>query len=83
MATDLDRPLKTLILDLMLEVKELRMQLRRMEENADRRHEMVVDWCAPQHVKDAIEAVGDVGFEETEPPTDVTDDLSKWLDKSR
>ncbi|MEF2554326.1 hypothetical protein VQ042_23920 [Aurantimonas sp. A2-1-M11] len=83
MTTNSDRPLKTLILDLMLEVKELRMQLRQMEENADRRHEMVVDWCAPQCVKDAIEAVGDADFEEIETPTDVTDELSTWLDKSR
>jgi hypothetical protein len=66
MTTDPDRPMKTLILDLMIEVKELRMQVSRMEEAADRRHRIVMDAIEPE-------------FEEVDPPADVSGPLSEWM----
>lgn len=66
MTTDPDRPLKTLILDLMLEVKELRMQVRRMEETSEIRHRAVMDVVSPEPV-------------EVEPPRDVAGPLADWM----
>jgi hypothetical protein len=71
-----DRELKTLILDLMLEVKELRMQVRRMEEANEHRHAMIYEWCAPQGLKDAMAR----DWTETPPPVDIDDLLKQFRD---
>lgn len=64
-----DRELKTLILDLTLEVKELRMQVRRMEADAERRHRVMMDMIDPAPAETGI-------------PEDVEASLKKWLGDS-
>lgn len=72
MAADPQRPLKTLILELILEVKELKLQLRRMEEDQLRRHQSIMDVIDPN--------LGEA-FDQAETPGDIADPLEEFLRK--
>lgn len=83
MTTDPDRALRTLILELTLEVKELRMQVNRMEQDSHRRHAALIEWSARQSFDDEIESIDGVGFDETKTPGDVASALNEWMKRGR
>lgn len=78
-----DRELKTLILDLTLKVMDLQAQVRRLEDDGHRRHAAMIEWSARLSQESEITLIDGVGFDEIEMPTDVADDLTNWLNKSR
>ncbi|MDE0922392.1 hypothetical protein [Aurantimonas coralicida] len=78
-----DRELKTLILDLTLKVMDLQAQVSRLQEAQERHHRATFDWCAPQSLKDEIDSIDGVGFDETKTPDDVAGSLEEWLQRGR
>lgn len=70
MADDPERPLKTLMLDLLVEMKELKLQLRRIEEDAERRHIFVMSILDPNGGEDC---------DRVEAPEDIAGPLKEFL----
>lgn len=48
--------LRRYILDLKVEVAELKLMLKRQNAIADHRHKLLYEWCAPASCKEALES---------------------------
>ena len=83
MTDDAERQIRTLILDLVREVQELRTQVCQMEEANAARYDMLLTLCVPEELREEIEAFDGVEFEVSAAPFDVAGPLRDWMKKTR
>ena len=83
MTDDAEDQIRTLILDLMVEVQALRMQIRQMEEANAARYDMLLTLCVPEDLREEIDAFDEVEFEVSAAPFDVAGPLQDWMKKTR
>jgi hypothetical protein len=72
------RRMRSDVLELTCRVGELELHLRRQDEIASHRAQLVYEWCAPRAYKDAVQSIS--GIAETEMPDDLKaaiDELSR------
>lgn len=65
------RKLTGMIRDLSIQVSELKLQIKRMEDIQTHRHALLYDWCAPANYKAMID--------EPPRPIDVPADLKRFF----
>jgi hypothetical protein len=65
------RELRNYILDLKVEIAELKLALKKQNEMADHRFSLLYDWCAPSGYKMAVDSV------HSEPDQSLEDFLAK------
>ncbi len=65
--------LRRMILDMKVEIAELKLIIKRQEETAAHRHNLLYEWCAPDDYKDAVDALS------TAQHADIPDDLKKFF----